>query len=187
MIDIRSFIGIDLNNDHKNYINELQQRLRKYAVRGRWKHSSNFHLTLKFLDDITMEQKNSIDASLINICAAHRPFRLNLSEIGVFQGRDSIRVLWLGLGGDIPMLRKLAAEIDDSIWSLGFPREKRRYTPHITIGQDIVFECPFEEIKNSFGSHSSGPIEVRTVNLFKSEQIENKRVYTKISDYALYE
>jgi len=185
MIGIRAFIGIDFDNDSKKYISELQQKFRDCSVRGRWKYIGNFHLTLKFLDEITMEQKKILDAALAEICASTGPFSLDISDVGIFKGRESIRVLWLGLGGDIPVLRKLAEEIDRCASSLGFPAETRSYTPHITIGQDIVFGRPFEEIKASVGKPSWGPVAVNSVELFKSEQIRNKRVYTKISGYKL--
>lgn len=185
MICIRAFIGIDFNNDCKKYIFDLQQQLRKYAVKGRWKHSSNFHLTLKFLDEISHEQKEHIDTIINEICSARQAFSLTVSETGVFQGKDMVRVLWLGLGGDVLMLQQLAAVIDESVSNLGFPIEKRRFTPHITLGQDIIFERPFDEIRDSIGRISYGPLDVKSVNLFKSEQLQNKRIYTKISEYPL--
>lgn len=185
MVCIRAFIGIDFDIDCKKYIFELQQKLRGYAVKGRWKHSSNFHLTLKFLDDISPEQKEHIDAALNGICNAQEAFRLTVSEAGVFQGKDMVRVLWLGLGDEVRILQHLASSIDESVSKFGFPMEKRRFTPHITIGQDIIFEQPFDEIRDSIGRISYGPMDVKTVNLFKSEQLQSKRIYTKISDYML--
>jgi 2'-5' RNA ligase len=185
MIGIRAFIGIDFDPDCKKYIFDLQQSLKKYAARGRWKHSSNFHLTLKFLDEISPAQKELIDAGLRDICKARRPFSLEIDGAGVFHGRDTIRVLWLGLGGDMHVLRYLAADIDKSVSMLGFPAERRPFTPHITIGQDIIFPRPFEEIRDSIGKISYGPVKATCVNLFKSEQIQGKRIYTKISEYPL--
>ncbi|NMA34496.1 MAG: RNA 2',3'-cyclic phosphodiesterase [Clostridiaceae bacterium] len=182
---MRAFIGIDFDDECKKYISDLQQRLRKYALRGRWKHISNFHLTLKFLGEISLDQKKRIDLSLGNICDGFRPFSLGISGAGTFKGNDMIRVLWLGLGGDLRTLNQLAGNIDASMSALGFPPEKRRFTPHITIGQDIIFECPFENILDSMGTISYGPMKITKVNLFKSEQIQNKRVYTKISEYSL--
>ena len=162
---------------------DLQQRLRKYAVK-RWK-TGNFHLTLKFLGEISPDQVMQVDASLKRICSGFRPFSLEISETGIFKGQNMVRVLWLGLGGDLKILHQLSAGIDRSMSALGFPPEKRPFTPHITIGQDIVFECLFENIQDSIGKVSYGPIKIEKINLFKSEQIQNKRVYTVISEYVL--
>jgi len=182
---MRAFIGIDFDRNHKNKINELQQRLRKYAVRGRWKHIDNFHLTLKFLDDINMNQRLKIDNELKEMCSTIKPFNLNIKDIGIFEGRDSIRVLWLGLGGDTEELVLLHERIDEILTPIGFIPEKRPYRPHITIGQDIVFECDFQQIRDSIGEFNLDPVVVNRLYLFKSEQIANKRVYTKVSDYNM--
>lgn len=185
MIVIRAFVGIDFGSDCKKYIYELQQRLRKYAVKGRWKHSDNFHLTLKFLDEINLKQQRQIDEALHHICAEHNAFGLEMSALGIFGAGESIRVLWLGLAGDLDILRLLAGKIDASLAEIGFPPEKRSYAPHITIGQDIVFECPFDQIRDSIGHEKPCPIDVKEVTLFKSEQLMGRRIYTKVSEYGL--
>lgn len=182
---MRAFIGIDFDKEQKNKINELQQKLRRYAVRGRWKHIDNFHLTLKFLDDINLNQQAEIGNAMNQICNDIKPFRLTIKDMGVFNGRDSIRVLWLGLGGDIEELRVLHTGIDKVLEPIGFVPEKRSYKPHITIGQDIVFQCGFHEIRESMSELDFNPVDVRNLHLFKSEQIANKRVYTKVADYRL--
>jgi 2'-5' RNA ligase len=182
---MRAFIGIDFDKEQKNKISELQQRLKRYAVRGRWKHIDNFHLTLKFLDDISLNQQAQIDNTMKELCNTAKLFSLTVKDMGVFQGRDFIRVLWLGLSGDVEKLRALHKGIDKALEPLGFIPEKRSYKPHITIGQDIIFECGFDEIRDSIGELDFGSVDVKSLHLFKSEQIANKRVYTKVTDYRL--
>jgi 2'-5' RNA ligase len=184
VIMIRAFIGVELENDIKEHIYELQQGLRRYAAKGRWERIGNYHLTLKFLDEINVSQQKQIDEVLRRICAEQSSFRLEAAEPGIFNGRDSIRVLWLGLGGDLRPLRSFAGEIDSCLSQIGFTPENRRFAPHITIGRDIVFECPFEQIRESIGPVKYGPIDVARATLFKSEQIQGKRVYSKVSEYA---
>ncbi|MGI6704937.1 MAG: RNA 2',3'-cyclic phosphodiesterase [Clostridia bacterium] len=187
MNDIRTFVGIDFDRELKEGIYELQQRLKQYAVKGRWKHIDNFHLTLKFLGEIHPFQKVQIDDAIRNVCIGRKPFQLEVSKIGMFNGRNSIRVLWLGLGGDIQELHTLQKEIDRALASIGFPPEQRRFRPHITIGQDIVFERDFDRIQDEIGKPDFNLVKVDRLFLFKSEQIRNKRVYTKVSEYEFYD
>jgi len=181
---VRAFIGIDFSQEVKNEIAELQGRLRKYAPKGRWKHRDNFHLTLKFLDEITPTQKLQIDDVIQKLCIKRKPFKLGLKGLGTFKGKDSIRVLWLGLSGDVQNLKSIHQEIDNALASLGFPPEKRRFNPHVTIGQDIIFECDFDEIRDAIGDIDFGVTKVDSLFLFKSEQIGNKRIYSKVSEYG---
>jgi len=57
--------------------------------------------------------------------------------------------------------------------------------PHVTIAQDVVFNKDFEEIKGLVGNYRFATIEVQSVNLFKSEQIGGKRVYTPLTEHKL--
>lgn len=182
---MRAFIGIDFAPEVKKEIFDLQQRLRKYALKGRWKDSDNFHLTLKFLDEINEAQQAQIDQAMRQVCPAHKPFQLTVSGLGKFDGREAIRVLWLGLSGDLPELQSLQREIDQALASLGFPPERRKYRPHITIGQDLVFACDFAQICETIDAVQLGLTQVDSLYLFKSEQIANKRIYTKVTEYKL--
>lgn len=182
---MRTFIAVDFDSRLKKQIARLQTELRLYAASGRWKHVDNFHLTLKFLGEIKPDAIPGIDDKLRDICINTGRFRLKISEMGVFPGRDMIRVLWLGIQGDLDKIQKLQFEIESSFEELGFARERRRYTPHVTIGQDIRFDRDFQSIKELFDpdlKEFPGILADR-IYLFKSEQIGNKRVYTPISEY----
>lgn len=183
---MRAFIGIDFAPEVKKEIFNLQQRLRKYALRGRWKHSDNFHLTLKFLDEISLTQQAQINEAMQKVCLGQKPFKLAVTSLGVFNGKEAIRVLWLGLTGDLFELKGLQRQIDQALGPLGFAPEKRQYSPHITIGQDVVFACGFDQIRESIGDVHLGTIGVDRFFLYKSEQIERKRIYSPISEYKLH-
>lgn len=180
---MRSFVAIDFNKELKIKLADLQSGLRKWAVSGRWKYVDNFHLTLKFLGEIKPESVGNIDKKLLGICNGFKEFKLKFSSLEYFPGKKSIRVLWLGLEGDVDELINLQEEIDIQLKSIGFKPEKRNYIPHITIGQDVVFIDEFENIKRMFTLNELPEIAVKSVYLFKSEQINCKRVYTPISEY----
>jgi 2'-5' RNA ligase len=183
---MRAFLGIDFDKEVKNNILVLQQRLRKYTVKGRWKYIDNFHLTLKFLGEVNGVQHSRIDKAINRVCTGMSPFSLIVEEFGVFKGRESVRVLWIGLSGEVGRLKSLQKAVDNATAPLGFLPEKRRYTPHVTIGQDIVFECPFEQIREAIGEARPGIVNVNSLYLFKSEQIQGKRIYSKVSEYKFH-
>ncbi|MDP4183388.1 MAG: RNA 2',3'-cyclic phosphodiesterase, partial [Bacillota bacterium] len=126
------------------------------------------------------------DTVMKELCSKSKPFSLSIKDIGIFNGRESIRVLWLGLGGDVKELGLLHKQTDETLSTLRFIPEKRSFKPHVTIGQDIVFECGFDQIRDAIGQLHYNSITVSSLFLFKSEQIGNKRVYTKVSQYDLY-
>lgn len=182
---MRAFIAIDFNDDLKRDIASLQSGLRGFCTEGRWKHKDNFHLTLKFLGEIDNTLQTKIAGELERLCKTKERFKLRIAELGAFQGRGNIRVLWLGLGGDLEKLYDIQKTIDLKLEALGFEREKRPFTPHVTIGQDICFNQQFEEIQKIADIKRFSVIEVNSILLFKSEQIGNRRVYTPINELNL--
>jgi RNA 2',3'-cyclic 3'-phosphodiesterase len=182
---MRAFIGIDLDKELKEEIVKLQYNLRKYSTSGRWTNEENFHLTLKFLGDINGAQQEQISEGMIKICNNIKPLNLSIERLGIFEGDSSIRVLWLGLGGDISALRLLQSNIENEISKIGFEKEKRAFKPHITIGQNLVINYPSNSIEDIVNIQKLTGICADRMFLFKSEQSGKKRIYTKIDEYLM--
>lgn len=182
---MRAFIGIDFSAELKKQLYELQQGYRSHARKGRWKHIDNFHITLKFFNEIDLSRQKAMDEAVSRICSGKDPFRLELGHAGIFPGKDAVRTLWLGIRGDLSSLYELQQEIERAAEPLGFPPENRKYRPHITIGQDIIFDRSFEEIQRELGEPVFPAIQADRLYLFQSEQVQNRRVYTKVSEYLL--
>jgi 2'-5' RNA ligase len=140
---------------------------------------------LKFLGEIPSSGIKRICGMMDDACTTAEAFRLNISEMGMFQGNGCIRVLWLGLGGQTGQLQRLQSRLDVMLVPLGFESEKRPFTPHITIGQDITFNEGFGEARKYFAPENFSEITVDKLSLFKSEQIGSKRVYTPVYECKL--
>jgi len=180
---MRLFTGIEFNPQTKQMISDIQKRLKPFADKGRWKYWDNLHLTVRFLGEVENSRVSNIHTQLKEAVKHMEPFRLSVSELGMFPGSNAIRVLWLGLDMDVDCLALLKARVDDSLQKIGFPLEKRGFRPHITIAQDVIFSRDFSEIKKEIGSLGRIVFDVNGLSLFKSEQIGQRRVYTNIGFY----
>lgn len=182
---MRSFIGINFSREVKEDISGIQSQIRSNALKGRFKHVDNFHITLKFLGEIDQKQADEIARQMQGIAPKHRSFELKLQGIGRFKGREGIRTLYLGLGGNIEALQQLNQDVENAMESIGFKKEGRPYTPHITISQDLMLKLPYEELIQQIDMSSTHRIQVHKIELIKSEQIQNKRIYTPICSCEL--
>jgi 2'-5' RNA ligase len=182
---MRSFVGINFSSEVKEDLGRIQKQIRSNAVKGRFKHVDNFHITLKFLGEIEQQQSVEIAKKLEEIAKNHRGFELRLQEIGRFKGGENIRTLYIGLSGKVDALQKLNEDTEAALALLGFKKEGRPYTPHITISQDLILNIPFEELQAQVDLSSTHTIYVSKIELIKSEQIQNKRIYTPIYSYEL--
>ena len=95
----------------------------------------NFHITLKFLGATDDARVPSIVDALHAASAGHRAFTLEIRGLGAFPSPTRPRVLWAGVlrGGEA--LGVLAGAVDDALGALGFEREARAFTAHVTLAR----------------------------------------------------
>lgn len=184
-MSMRAFLAVDFGSELKSQIAGLQSELRKYALSGRWKFVDNFHLTLKFLDEITEKQASEIGGVMKDICGKCGPFRLHIGKLGFFPGRGNIRVLWLGMDGELDRLGALRQNIEKGLQPLGFAMDPKPFRPHVTIAQEVNFSIGFDELAKSVDLESFPSILADRVILFRSEQLSGKRLYTPIGEYFM--
>ena len=132
MQKIRAFIAIDIpvSQNVIEFINELK----KTQINAKVVETENMHLTLKFLGDtdegLIDEIEKIIKSSIINI----QPFELILKNVGVFPNQNYIKVVWIGVE-NAELLKKIAETIDSNLNNLGYEKEKRSFSLHLTIAR----------------------------------------------------
>jgi 2'-5' RNA ligase len=104
--------------------------------RLRWVRPEGIHLTLKFLGNIPVERVDELRGLLTEAVPAAPGLTLSLGESGFFTGPGNlVRVLWVGVRGDLLALETLASTIDSACSKLGVPKERRRLAPHLTLAR----------------------------------------------------
>lgn len=181
VMQLRTFIAVNfskqLKEEIRDYINLIKPK-----VNGHWTNHENMHLTIKFLGEIHQDDVKKIYTVMANSFFDIEPFVLKIGKLGYFPGNKNIRVLWLGLDGELEKLIKLHLRVEENLSSIGFSKENREFKPHITLARDVIAdinELPLYSFKNY--------IFVQEVVLMKSEIISNKRVYTPIFKLQLGE
>ena len=133
---VRAFVAIELPDRARTALAELVEQLKRARVRGlRPVSPTGIHLTLKFLGDVPVTQVESIAAEIRRAASGQRSFSVVLDGVGVFPKRGEPRVLWVGLDGDLPALLALHQAVEDSLERLGYARERRDFSPHLTVAR----------------------------------------------------
>lgn len=189
---MRTFIGIDLPDEVKADLFGLKERLSPFAEQGRWTSRYNYHLNLKFLGEITEEKQSAIEARLEEICSKASPFELSISTVGAFgldtglsvRDKSGMKTLWMGVSGNTEALKALHFEIEMALTKEHFSANLRDYSPHIALGENMIFNCDFRHIRKEM----SGLNKVFTVDqicLFKSVHEGARRTYSLLSTHKL--
>ena len=127
---MRLFIGIGLPAPVADQLSQSARKLiRGSDAKIRWTPSSNMHITLSFLGPVHDARLDVIQQVLATIRAPH--LKLALDGFGTF---DRVGVLYADVKKS-PALLALAEHVMTAMQAIGFAREDRPYSPHITIGR----------------------------------------------------
>jgi len=137
MEQIRGFVAIELNDEIKVKLGETQALLKRKGIvdQMRWVRPEAMHITLKFLGDVPVDSIKEIVVAIKQASEGIGPFSLSFGGLGCFPSVSRPNVIWIGMWGDTKTLAQLQGGIEDSFAVLGFPPEKRKYTPHLTLGR----------------------------------------------------
>ncbi|MGJ7044560.1 RNA 2',3'-cyclic phosphodiesterase [Thermoanaerobacterium thermosulfurigenes] len=180
---MRAFLAIKLSENIINEINNLQEELKKYTIKGRCTNKDNLHITLKFFGEINEEQVSKIRETINNISSNFKPFYIRLNKIGCFEGKDNIRVLWVDVKNDNNLIL-LHDAIETELSKAGFKKDDRKFKTHITVARDIILKKSIEEINNLY-KLDSNYFAVSNIHLMESKLENNRRVYKSILDVPL--
>ena len=192
MEKIRTFIAIELSESIKDDLTKLQERFKGEAPRGsvRWVRSEGIHLTLKFLGDVPADQIGEISRALQRSCQGFAPFSLLCGGLGCFPNLKRPRVVWVGIQEETGTLAQLQKAIEENVASLGYPTEKRKFSPHLTLGrvQRRVSSGDQRRLGELVGASEIGILgrmEVQSVNLMRSDLRPSGAVYTRLAEVEL--
>ena len=97
-----------------------------------WARPESIHLTLKFLGEIDPERVGGIAAELEGAGMSRPGFTVSAGGVGGFPNLKTPRVIWVGIEQS-PELKGLHSDIDERLGNIGFEREERGFTPHLTL------------------------------------------------------
>jgi 2'-5' RNA ligase len=132
---IRTFIAIELPDNVKEFLEDISSRLKKCRADVKWVRTNGIHLTLKFLGYVDTDVVPIIERDSRLVFAEQKPFSLRVLGLGAFPGLARPRVIWAGLNDPERMTARLASKVEELLEPLGFQREKRPLTPHLTLGR----------------------------------------------------
>ncbi len=143
---LRLFVAVELPEGWLRALATVQDDLRRAlaaraGVRGaprlRWTRPEGVHLTLKFLGEVPAARREAIEAALARAVDAPPGLELRLGNTGAFgiNDRRGPRVLWVGVSGDVEGLGRLFGQIDASLGTIGFERERRSFAAHLTLAR----------------------------------------------------
>jgi 2'-5' RNA ligase len=182
-MSIRCFVAVECGGyELEAKLTEVRRLLETAKADIKFVEPENVHLTLKFLGEI--EQSLVEQVSQVVEGTSFQPFTAKIERVGVFPNLRRPRVVWAGITEGASRLEEIWREIDGELSNLGFEKERRRFSPHITIGRvrsgrnrdKLVHEI------SSLSDYVFGGLHVDRVALKKSVLTSRGPIYTTLAE-----
>lgn len=176
---VRAFVGMPLDAELRTRIAATAARLRDHVPGVRWMVDDGVHLTLRFLGPSSPERLVSLEDPLRHAAAACHTAAAHFAGLGTFPERGAPRVLWLGASLS-PALLDLQAACESAAQAAGFPREPRRFHPHVTLGR-----WRGRATRPSLPPADLGVTVLRSLVLFRSELKPTGAAYSPLATFPV--
>ena len=178
ILTIRTFIAVKIQPAEtlKSALSDLGELGR--TVRP--VRAANLHVTVKFLGDTEETLIPEIAELLRSAAADVDEFLVGLRGLGAFPSARRPSVVWVGMEEADP-LGNIAKRLQPPLKNMGFPREQRKFEPHLTIAR-VRGRAP-EELKNYIAQNAStdyGTELLTSIALYKSELHSTGAQYTAL-------
>ncbi len=191
MEQIRSFIAVELPDELKLELTQLEARLKLGQQPWvKWVDPYSLHLTLKFLGSIAADRIGEITRAMEAAVQGIPPFHLEVKDLGVFPNLRRVQVAWVGIDGEVDKLGQLQQRIESHLARLDFATESRPFTAHLTLAR-LRNQASSDE-RQRFGQLIAGTkfeaayaIEVDAINLMRSQLTREGAIYSRISSVEL--
>ena len=174
---MRTFIAIELEEEVKDHLAEVQAETQKLCRRGNFTPKDNFHLTLHFLGEIEEDDIEYLQDAMYETARRNRPFTLTLVKIGFFP-RGNKGIMWAGRERSTH-LQRLFSTLEKSLEQQGFARERKGLSPHITLGREVEPHRSFVDVQKSTKIEPM-KVSVRRISLMESVRKGPKLVYVPL-------
>lgn len=183
---MRCFIALDVSGGVRHSIAGVIETVKGLSRSVRWVSPGRIHLTLKFLGEVSAETAGRIQEQLSLLCGRHGPFVLTVSGAGGFPDLRHPNVLWAGINESEPLML-LHRDLEQSMAGLGFGKEDKPFSPHLTIGRVKGREGLEDVVREWSGLKDMifGSISVEEILLVKSTLKPSGAEYSRMAGFKL--
>lgn len=183
---MRLFIAAKISDAIRSELAEFVDQFLQFPGKVKWVEPQNMHLTLKFLGETDSKLLDQVKSAMAAAAKGQGAFEITLTGCGAFPNLRAPKVFWVGIIDDKMRLRSLAQQIDSNMVELGYERESRPFSPHLTLGR-VKEPERLELIKDAFGKAKFPPqiLTVKAIYLIESRLRPSGPVYTDVAEFPL--
>jgi 2'-5' RNA ligase len=182
---LRLFVALTIPAEVRADVASLLCELQPLDPSWKFVRAENLHVTLKFLGEVAMEKLPKVTAALLSATTAGA-VTLKFQGLGFFPNERRPRVLWVGMD-ETQSLLALAAGVDAALTGVGFPREEREFTPHLTLARnkEASISSELRDAITGCAIRQFGTMSASTFHLIESKLKSSGPEYTTLESFSL--
>jgi len=183
---LRLFVAILLSDEVRAALALVQKTLRQSCDGVRWVSPEQLHVTVKFLGDVPDGDVSGVSEAIARGAASGAPFLMRVETAGCFPPHGGVRIVWAGASDPSNTMERSVEAINRELEQLGHERERRPWSPHITIGR-VKFDKSVGRIREAVKRVSYSGIDqaVDSVTLMSSVLSPKGPTYAQVFACAL--
>lgn len=132
----RAFLAVPLVPAMRDSMVDAMDVLRPAELLSdaRWASAESLHVTLHYLGDIGLARVADVARIAAEVCCDRPQFLASLSHVDWFPERRQAQIIAARFL-DAPSFDDLAATLAEALVRSGFPRDTKRFIPHITLAR----------------------------------------------------
>ena len=171
---MRLFISIEISEQLKDKIIEIQKRFRDFDIK--FVEKENLHFNLKFLGEVG-EDIDKIKEAMTKVSQQFEKFKINIAGLNAFPNKNYIKVLFLEVKDGRQTMIGIAEVLDNDLGKSDKP-----FIPHLTLGRvkSGKNKEKLQELVKELENIEIGEMEVNEIKLIKSELAPSGPVYEEV-------
>jgi RNA 2',3'-cyclic 3'-phosphodiesterase len=196
---LRLFVAVEVPDEWKQALAKLQDSMQAALAREpvtssarlRWVRPEGMHITLKFIGGMSEGRLRTIQEQLSKAVTEQPGIQLALGRAGSFEEKRAPRVVLATIETPhLQRLHRLAESIETWLEAAGVPRDRRRFTPHVTLarlpdGLSDEERRRIAEVTNAVPFPKLAPFVVDSVSLMQSFLEPGGARYVRLSGYPV--
>lgn len=166
---MRLFIAVNINQHSKNLIdNKLELLQQEYNDCFKWVEKKNWHLTLKFIGDVSASEQQKLIQALKEINFNDKNKYIQFNRINAFPNLDAARTIYLAVNRGNKLLKNIHQNLENKLLEFGFKNDQKNFIPHLTLGRN---KNQALKIKDKFRSKNFVNIyaQIKSISLYQSK------------------
>ncbi len=177
--ELRLFIALPIPDPVKDEIERVQDELRVVLPPKsvRWTKREQFHLTLRFLGQVSSQRVPALTEAVRVACSEFAALKMRAERIGCFPSLRFPRVVWVWVHDDAEQLPLLQERIELAVGSSAAAADEKDFTGHVTIARingikraqaEALSKRAHEFVDRRFGEWTAHEVRLMQSELYQS-------------------